>query len=470
MTRMLRTPLTRRTALAGGAVTAVAATAAACSGESPKADQDPDALTVTSNSIEGGKNSAGAEWVQNWVIPNFIAAQKEKGREVSLTFEPQGVDDEDYKTKIALDLKSQKGADVLSIDGIWVGEFAQAQYIKPLEETTSVSGDWEGWEQISEAVQGSASFEDQRYGVPEGTDGRLIYFNKDLFEQVGLPTDWQPTSWDEIIEASTALKDIDGVTPIQLNAGTAMGEATSMQGFLPMLMGTGTQLWEDEMWTGDTGAVQDVLSLYQRIYVAEGLGDDILQQEASGRDAAFAEFSEGKIAILLEGDYFWRSVINPAEGVGTAPMENRDEVVGYAKIPAMTPGSGVDGQDFVSMSGGGCYVINPNAPDPDLAWELVEFMASPEAFKAKAEGTLNVTPRQDVNEELLADDPLLSWLTAEVLPLTFYRPSLAPYPEVSAALQQATLDVVSGTSVTDAAATYGQSLADVVGDDAVTSA
>ena len=114
--------------------------------------------------------------------------------------------------------------------------------------------------------------------------------------------------------------------------------------------------------------------------------------------------------------------------------------------------------------------INPNAPDPDLAWELVEFMASPEAFKAKAEGTLNVTPRQDVNEELLADDPLLSWLTAEVLPLTFYRPSLAPYPEVSAALQQATLDVVSGTSVTDAAATYGQSLADVVGDDAVTSA
>ena len=40
-------------------------------------------------------------------------------------------------------------------------------------------------------------------------------------------------------------------------------------------------------------------------------------------------------------------------------------------------------------------------------------MASPEAFKAKAEGTLNVTPRQDVNEELLADDPLLSWLTAK---------------------------------------------------------
>ena len=162
----------------------VAATAAACSGESPKADQDPDALTVTSNSIEGGKNSAGAEWVQNWVIPNFIAAQKEKGREVSLTFEPQGVDDdEDYKTKIALDLKSQKGADVLSIDGIWVGEFAQAQYIKPLEETTSVSGDWEGGagSRSPRPSKGRRASRTSATGSPRAPTVALIYFNKDLF-------------------------------------------------------------------------------------------------------------------------------------------------------------------------------------------------------------------------------------------------------------------------------------------------
>jgi multiple sugar transport system substrate-binding protein len=149
-------------------------------------------------------------------------------------------------------------------------------------------------------------------------------------------------------------------------------------------------------------------------------------------------------------------------------MEDRDEVVGYAKIPAMNPGSGVRGQDFVSMSGGGCQVINPNAPDPELAWELITFMCSPEAFEAK--GTLNITPRDDVNKVLLADDEVLSWISAEVLPLTSYRPSLAEYPEVSVALQQATLDVVSGTEVADAAATYAQTLTDVVGEDAVATA
>ncbi len=100
------------------------------------------------------------------------------------------------------------------------------------------------------------------------------------------------------------------------------------------------------------------------IYVDEELGDPILQQEAAGRDTSFAQFAAGDIGILLESDYFWRSVINPAEGVGTAPMENRDEVVGYARIPAMEPGVGVNGQDFVSMSGGTGRVLNPGSDEP----------------------------------------------------------------------------------------------------------
>ena len=100
-----------------------------------------------------------------------------------------------------------------------------------------------------------------------------------------------------------------------------------------------------------TQGMRQVLNLYKTIYVDEGLGDPVLQQEASGRDTSFQEFAAGRIAILFEGDYFWRSVINPAEGVGTAPMAERDTAVGYAKIPAVKPGAGINGQDFVSMSG-----------------------------------------------------------------------------------------------------------------------
>ena len=49
---------------------------------------------------------------------------------------------------------------------------------------------------------------------------------------------------------------------------------------------------------------------------------------------------------------------------------------------------------------------------------------------------------------------MLTFIADKVLPVTHFRPGLAEYPQVSAALQQATADVVSGNSVEDAAATY----------------
>ncbi|MFE6996911.1 extracellular solute-binding protein [Microbacterium sp. NPDC057659] len=451
--------------------TAGAVVLAGCSADSDADsgdDSGPVTLTITANAITGGKNAAEADWFADYVIPGFEKAMKADGKDVTVEFQPQGVDDEDYKTKIALDLQSGKGADILGMDGIWVGEFAEAGYIKPLSEVGGSAVDkWDGWDQIPDAVQNALSFEGDRYGVPQGADGRVLYYNKDLFEKAGLPADWQPTSWDEILDAGRDLKKVKGVTPIQLNAGTAMGEATTMQGLLPMLVGTGSQVYDDGKWIGDDSGLKKSLELYRTIYVDDKLGDPVLQQEASGRDTSFQLFAEGKIGILLEGDYFWRSVINPEEGVGTAPMKNRDDVVGYAKIPAIEPGAGINGQDFVSMSGGTGRVLNPNSKHAELAWELLAFMNSPEAFEARNAGTLSITPRKDVNEKVLSSDKMLTFVNDEVLPITAYRPGLAAYPQVSTLLQQATLDVATGTSVKDAMKSYVSGLEGVVGADAI---
>lgn len=462
--------VTRRRILTAtlASVTTLSLVAACGSGDGEgEGDGGAVTLTITANAISGGKNAAEADWIRDWVIPEFEAAQAEAGNDVTVEFLEEGVDDEDYKTKIALDLQSGEGADIIGIDGIWVGEFAEAGYIAPLSE---VGGDavesWEGWDQMSEAVQSAMSFEDQRYGVPQGADGRVLYYNKELFAQAGLPQDWQPTSWDEVLEAARSLSSLDGVVPIQLNAGTAMGEATTMQGLLPVLAGTGQEVYSEGMWNGDTQGLRDALGLYATIY-GEELGDPILQQEAAGRDNSFAQFAAGEIGILLEGDYFWRSVINPDESIGTAPMANRDEVVGYTLIPAQSPGSGVEGRDFVSMGGGTGRVLNPNSEHPELAWELLAFMNSAEAYTERVAGTVSITPRDDVNAEVLASDPMLTFVSENVLPINSYRPGLAEYPQVSVALQEATAAVVDGTSPEDAAAAYEEALIGIVGEENV---
>ncbi|MBE1566426.1 extracellular solute-binding protein [Nonomuraea africana] len=443
------------------AVLAVTGMALTACGQS-SSDADTIELTITQNAIAGGKNAAAADHIANWVIPKFEAAQKAKGKTVKVKFVPSGVDDEQYKTKLSLDLKSKKGADVIDIDGIWAGEFAEAGYIKPLSEVAGAETDsWEGWSQIPEAVQGLATYNGKKYALPIGTDGRVLYFNKTLFQKAGLPADWQPKSWQEIIDAGNKLKTAGVPTPIQINAGTAMGEATSMQGVLPLLAGAGGEIYKDGKWTGAAQPLKDALGLYQQIYGGSGLGDPKLQQEAKGRDKSFAEFADGKIGILMEGDYFWRGVVNPTDGV--AKMADRDQVVGFAMIPAIQPGKGIRGQDFVSMSGGALRTVNPNSKHPKEAFELAAFTLSPEALKEETKQNVRITPRTDVNKEILTGDPLLMFISEKVLPLTAYRPPLAVYPQVSAALQEATAQVVSGKAPDQAAADYQAKLEGLVG-------
>lgn len=443
-----------------------------CLGQEQDADTGRNAdakdveLTITSNSVSGGKNELGAKWIEDWVIPEFTKQQKEKGVNVKVKFDGVGVDDDEYKAKIALDFGTDIGGDIVEIDGIWLGEFAQGGQIRALDDVVGKDkvDTWDGWNQIPKAVQQVSTYEGKRYGIPQGTDGRVLFFNKKLFKQVGLPEDWQPTSWDEIAAAALSLKHLPGVTPIQLNAGTAMTEATAMQGVLPLLVGAGSEIHDDGKWQGDTDAMKAVLGFYQKVFGA-GLGDKVLQQEAKGRDESFEKFAQNKIGILMESDYFWRSVVDP--DVGVAKMADRDTAVGWAKIPAMNPGSGVDGQDFVSMSGGGVRVINPKTKYPQQAWELLEFMNSADAVKAYLGDSAQVTQREDVNSEVLKGDPMLNFIATEVLPITRFRPGLADYNKVSSALQQATADVVAGKSADDAAAAYQDALVKAVGKDAV---
>lgn len=457
----------RRTTVFG--LLAVCGLLAGCLGQTQSGDQARNAdakeitLTIVANAVAGGKNSRGANWIQNWVIPKFTEAQKAKGVTATIKFEQNGAGDEDFKTKVALDLKTGGGADIIEIDGIWLGEFAQAGQIKPLGDVVG-NTDWDGWEQIPEAVQGLGEFDGKRYGVPMGTDGRVLFFNKKLFAQAGLPADWQPRSWQDVLDAGAKLKAVPGVTPIQLNAGTAMGEATTTQGVLPALAGTGKLVYENGKWQGDSQNIKDVLGLYQKVY-GGGLGDPVLQQEAKGRDRSFQLFSENKIGILLESDYFWRSVLEPRNGV--AKMADRDTAVGWALIPAREPKAGVGGQDFVSVSGGGVRVINPNTRYPRQAWEFMQFLNSAEAVKESLGGTAQTTQRQDVNDEVLKGDPMLTFIAEKVLPITRYRPGLADYPKVSAALQQATADIVAGKDPDEVATAYRAALVKAVGEDNV---
>src|SRR5450759_4214750 len=125
----------------------------------------PITLTIAANAVVGGKSDQEAAWITNYVIPTFEKQMAAQGENVTVKFNGTGVADEQYKAQLALDLKSGSGADVFDMDGIWIGEFAQANYIKPLNQILPAADTWDGWSQISPAVQANMSYQGQRYGI-----------------------------------------------------------------------------------------------------------------------------------------------------------------------------------------------------------------------------------------------------------------------------------------------------------------
>ncbi len=452
-----------RTARIAAPLAGLAIVLAGCGSSSPSPSSTakttgPVTLTLAIDGEVGAKNGAEANWLAQYAIPHFEAQEKAAGQNVTVKLIGSSLSGTDFANQIALELKSGGGPDLFDMDGPYVGEYASSGYIKPLSQIVGAStvDSWSGWSQINPSVQANMAFNGHRYGIPGGPDGRVLYFNKAVLTAAGLPANWQPTSWAQIISAAKAIKAAEpGVIPLQIDAGANanFGEATTLQGFLPILAGAGQLIYntQTQKWQGNTPAMIQALNFFHTIY-SEGLASAPLQINPAGRDISFKMFSQEKIGILLESEYLYNSVLNPnPKAAALDPMPNRNAEVGYALIPAETPGSGIRGQNFVSMSGGGGRTINPNTKYPKQAWALLTYLSSYSAVKEYVTVyNPGLSALNNVNKTL--SSPELRFIAQKVLPITAFRPSLAVYPQVSLDIQTMVQSVAEGTATPQQAA------------------
>ncbi|TCU15353.1 extracellular solute-binding protein [Rhizobium sullae] len=421
-------------------------------------------LAITCRCVVGGVNSGTAEWIQNKIIPAFTEKMKAEGKDVTVKLTQFGGEDEQLTQQLALDFSTAAGPDISAFDGFLIPSFVQGGLLKPLEDIAgSEVNNWEGWSHIGDGIKALMSYQGKPYGIALGTDARMIFVRKDLFQKAGLDADsWQPKSWDELLETARKIKAANPDSfPLQLNAGVSMGEATTMQGYWMALLGTGEQVTDENgKYIVASQGILDTLKLYKTIYVDDKLGDQRAQLLADGRNRTFANFRDGKTAMLVEGDWFYRSVTAPGAEFAVA---DRDKVMTWKKMPASQPGKGLRGQDFVTVSGGTGFVINPHTDAPKESWELLSFMNSKEQLTAFQEIQPAIRIRDDV---AIPNSPFLTETAKSLLPITTARPNDANYNKVSTEIQRMTESVVSGEmSPEDAMAQYRAAVIAIVGED-----
>ncbi|ULJ74897.1 extracellular solute-binding protein [Rhizobium gallicum] len=421
-------------------------------------------LDITCRCVVGGVNSGTAEWIQKKIIPAFTEKMKTQGKDVTVKLTQFGGEDEQLTQQLALDFSTGAGPDISAFDGFLIPSFVQGGLLKPLEEIAGPDvASWDGWSHIADGTKALMSYQGKPYGIALGTDARMIFVRRDLFQKAGLDADsWQPKSWGELLDAARKIKAADPDSfPLQLNAGVSMGEATTMQGYWMALLGTGEQVTDENgKYIVASQGILDTLRLYKTIYVDDKLGDQRAQLLADGRNRTFANFRDGKTAMLVEGDWFYRSVTAPGAEFAVA---DRDKVMTWKKMPAAQPGKGLRGQDFVTISGGTGFVINPHTDAPKESWELLSFMNSQEQLTAFQEIQPAIRIRDDV---AIPNSPFLTETAKTLLPITTARPNDANYNKVSTEIQRMTETVVSGEmSPEDAMAQYKAAIVAIVGEE-----
>ncbi|MET8639275.1 extracellular solute-binding protein [Streptomyces sp. NPDC004096] len=433
------------------AVSLAAPTLTACGSGS---GSDPDTVKIsfkqsTDNSIH--------------VMDDYLAGIKKQfekenpGKKVELV--PIKAPDSEYYTKLQQMLRSPKTApDLVYEDTFLINSDITSGYLKPLDPYLAK---WKDWDQFIDTAKAAAKAEDGKtYGVPDGTDTRGLWFDKGIFEKAGLPTDWQPKTWDDVLAAARTVKEkVPGVTPLNVYTGKPAGEAATMQGFEMLLYGTGDgtadPLYDKgtKKWIAGGQGFKDALGFVHTVY-QEKLGTDVSQAlDPNIQTIVRGELlPKGKLAIDLDGSWLPQDWL---PGSGHEWPEWSKEL-GLAYMPTQhgqAPGK-------VSMSGGWTWSIPAKAGNPDLAFKFIQTMQT----KANAQkwyiANSGIAVRKDVASDpaYVKAQPGIKFFT-DLVSSTHYRPAYPAYPKVSTAIQEAMEGVTTGdASVDKAASDYDDAL------------
>ena len=132
---------------------------------------------------------------------------KESGGRYTISFEFLPADADGQREQLVRRLGAEDSSvDLIGMDVIWTGEFANAGWIEPLPaETAEVVS-----EDVFPSVLETAEFEGELYAAPLWSNTQLLWYRSDLVPN-------PPTTWAEMIEQAEKLPAGENLIQVQAN-------------------------------------------------------------------------------------------------------------------------------------------------------------------------------------------------------------------------------------------------------------
>lgn len=297
--------------------------------------------------------------------------------------------------------------------------FADAGFLMTVDDRiagTEYETDWP-------EAQSAMSWMGSTYGLLTVLYGFNFFYNERMFEEAGLEL---PTNTEELLAAAEALTG-DGRYGF---AVTDDNTVNFMRDALQFVTGAGADWARDGAWNWTDPEVVAAIDLWREIAVNYApRGTDI--------NAKRQAFYDGNVAMMIENPSVWPNVAAAAgpdivEHLHLGPMP-------FADVPG-------------DVSQGYALSATLDEETADLAWDFIEFVASPEIMRVYVELVQTPVTRPEANEMLMAT-PDTAQIAADVvdtvmlIPNDFYGVRMR-YAEFSAEVTDALRAILQGDAST----------------------
>lgn len=386
------------------------------------------ALTACSGSTPGGGSADGEGFVvavrsgDNNVAPELVKLWNETNPDNPAQLEVLSGNSADaQRQQLTLELDAGgEDFDVLGMDVIWTGEFAENEWITPIEGADEVDKTY--WEGALESGQ----YQGETYALPLLLGAGLLYYRTDVVDEA-------PASWSEFQELQPEIES-QGMTTLVAQGAAYEGLVVN---FLELYWGAGGEVYNEDHTEllFDRGIASEVLSTMKEYY-EDGIyppGFNTMTEVESR-----ALFEQGDAAFMRHWVAPYRAM---AEEEGSAIADSFD----IAPLPT------ISGEGTSSALGGLNLAVSAFSDSPEAAQEFVLWASSDEeAQRLIAEAGLGPVIQETYEEPEYADDPAMQSLK-QILPDARSRPAIPDWNRVSVALQQEVFDAYTGEKDIDSA-------------------
>lgn len=313
--------------------------------------------------------------------------------------------------------------DVVDVDEIWTGEYADAAFLQPV--TNRYTDEMK--KGILQSGLNIVSYKNNYYGVPMFNDVLFFYYNEELLKKAGF--DHPPKTWDEFAQMSKALQDKKLVDGKASSWGWSANEGLVCY-YSEFLGSFGGKYFDEQgnpVFNNDEGV--QALQYMMDAIGKEGIVDkgSISYNDRQILDA----FKNGKTAFVSGWSFYWGEI-------------NGDDskVKGKVKV-ALVPGA--NGSQGSTVTGSQYLAITKQSKHPDAAWKLIEFLGSKEVQKQQSVkgGALPIWKDLYSDEELNKNHGAMKDMM-EQLQHTMSRPAMGNYNEFSKELQIKLQEALTG--------------------------